>query len=54
MPQEIVGEKIETEQMYDAINVLLSLRVRIILQVLNKHDCLNYSKLSNFSSINKP
>ena len=29
MPPEMVGEKIETEQFYDAVNVILSLQVRI-------------------------
>ena len=30
MPPEIVGEKLEPERLYDAVNILLSLQVRIL------------------------
>ena len=29
MPPELVGEKMEPEKLYDAVNVILSLQVRI-------------------------
>jgi hypothetical protein len=35
---EIVGEKMELEQFYDSVNVILSLKVRIeLLELLNHH-----------------
>lgn len=33
MPQEIVGEKAEVEQLYDAVNVLLYLQVHILFML---------------------
>lgn len=46
MPPEIVGEQMKPEQLYDAVNILLSLQVRIKFLRTKKYiysNTLNYS-----------
>ena len=38
MPPEIVGEKMEPEQLYDAVNVLISLQVTTIISDSHRYE----------------
>lgn len=38
MPTQLVGEKLDVERLYDAVNVILSLQVKINLDLVIYYD----------------